>query len=310
MIKFLSDDIWSTIKTLAEKSKKTKIAVAYFGNRAANKLKLKRGDTLILAISLRNVKAGQINPYEVEKLYKKGVDIYNVENLHSKIFHFGNKVIVGSANISENSEERLIETGVLTNDSKVVDAASKFIEDHSIEKVEQDYLEVCKKNYKAPKFFGAKNKKATGNRLTKKLSKVWVLSTKSSNANDDISEKAEERLYKKITDSKNFTTEHITFPPSSKIIREIKEGDILFEIFNQPGKAIVFAPKRAIGIAWNRPKTHKVLVVEERVKPKYKSWNVVKKELNKQGVKMITNNSNREIISENTKEILLNCFKK
>jgi len=61
VIKFLSDDIWVTIKKLAEKSKHRKFAVAYFGNGAASRLKLKRGDTLILAISLKNVKAGQVN---------------------------------------------------------------------------------------------------------------------------------------------------------------------------------------------------------------------------------------------------------
>lgn len=308
MIKFLSDDIWVTIKKLAEKSKHRKVAVAYFGNGAASRLKLKRGDTLILAISLKNVKAGQVNPFEVEKLIKKGVDVYNIENLHSKIFLFDKSVIVGSANVSENSEVRLIESGVLTNDPKVIAASGRFIADHCIEKVEQDYLEVCKKNYSPTKYFGSSKKIKSNDKVIKKLSRLWVLSTRYKNINSDISERAQIKFEDKITNKRVFSTEKITYPPKDKLINEVKEGDIIIEIFNQNERAVVYTPKRALGVTWNKPKTHKVLIVEERINPKTKGWKVIESELRKQGIRMITKNTTREIKNENTKRVLLKCL--
>jgi deoxycytidine triphosphate deaminase len=49
-----------------------------------------------------------------------------------------NKAIIGSANVSSNSVDNLIETAILTDDSKTVLDAGKFISDHCIEKVELD----------------------------------------------------------------------------------------------------------------------------------------------------------------------------
>jgi hypothetical protein len=59
MIRHLSNDIWTTIKKLSQKSKRTKIAVAYFGTGATKQLKLKTGDTLVVAMGLNNVSVRQ-----------------------------------------------------------------------------------------------------------------------------------------------------------------------------------------------------------------------------------------------------------
>lgn len=310
MIQFLSNEIWSTIKRLAENSKRTKVAVAYFGTGGAGKLKLKKGDTLILAISLKNVKAGQVNPFEVEKLLKKGVFIYNMPNLHAKIFLFDRKVIVGSSNISENSETALIESGILTDDIKVISHANKFIENNSIEKVEQDYLEVCKKIYNPPKFYGKKLAKTDSKKFKGQLSRLWVIGTKYKTVNNEISESAEERFEKKITNKKKFTVEKITYPETARALKEISEGDIIIEIYTDNNKSIVYPPKRALGSVWNKSKTHKVLMVEERIDPKTTAWSILERNLIKNEILFITKNSAREIKNEETKMVLLNFFNK
>ena len=113
MIKFLADDIWATIRSLSLKSKRTKVAVAYFGTNGSKQLELKSGDTLIVAMGLNNVKTGQVDPNEIAKLFKKGVKIFTVQNLHSKIYLFDKHLIIGSSNVSSNSENNLIEAGIL-----------------------------------------------------------------------------------------------------------------------------------------------------------------------------------------------------
>ena len=104
MIKFLSEDnIWETIKSLSSKSKRRKVAVAYFRQGKKPLINFRKGDTLIIAMNDENIKSGQANPYEIESLFKKGVEIFKVENLHAKIYIFDKKVIIGSPNISNNS---------------------------------------------------------------------------------------------------------------------------------------------------------------------------------------------------------------
>ncbi len=308
MIKFLSNDIWPVIKSLSNSSRKTKIAVAYFGTGASTQFSFKKGDILLVAMTLNNVKIGQINPFEIEKLYKKGVFIFTLANLHSKIYLFDKKVIIGSPNVSSNSANTLIETGILTDDSKTISLTENFIKEYCIEKVEQDYIKICKKNYNPPNFFGGRKKKVTSKKIKGQLSRLWVISTKSSTVNDEISVKEEKLFEKEISDKQAFTTEKITYSPSDSFIKNIRKGDMLIQVFNRKLNSIVYEPKRALGTAWNKVRTHKVLIVEERINPNTKGWKVLEKKLKQNDIKSITKNSTREIKNENTKKILLDYF--
>ncbi len=309
MIKFLSDDIWPIIKSLSGKSRKTKVAVAYFGAGAATQLALKKGDTLLVAMTLSNVKAGQVNPFEIEKLYNKGVHIFNLPNLHSKIYLFDKSVIIGSANVSSNSADTLIESGLLTDDIKTVSQADSFIKTHCIEKVEQDYIEVCKKNYNPPKFFGSRQKRTiTKSKFKGQLSRLWVISTKHSSVEDEIPAKDDKHFDEMISNKRTFKKEKISYPLSNSFIQQVREGDIIIEVFTAKVNSKVFEPKRALGVSLNKLKTHKILLVEERKNPKTKGWKKLENILRQNGVKAVTKNSTREIKNDNTKKILLDYF--
>lgn len=311
MLKFLSDNTWEVLKSLSINAKTIKIAVAYFGRGASEIINLKKGDTLIVAMHLNNIKAGQVDPFEIEKLFLKGVNIYNLPNLHSKIFIFDNQLVVGSSNVSINSINNLIESAILTDDKNAVANAKQFISDHSIEKVELDYIEVCKDNYNPPKFEG-KGVKPIVSKYKGQLSRLWLISTKRVDFDEEdyeVLEKDEHVFQEKISNKNTFELTEIKYPASSSFIKQVQEGDIVIEIVRHKVKTIVVQPKRALGVTWNSKKTSGYLRVEERISPITKSWVQLEKLLKQNGVKAISKNSTREIKNNDIKKVLLNYFK-
>lgn len=311
MIKFLSDNTWDTLKGISEKAKNIKIAVAYFGRGAADIINFKKGDTLIVAMHLNNIKAGQVDPFEIEKLFMRGVNIYNLPNLHSKIFIFDNQLIVGSSNVSTNSINNLIEGAILTDDKNALADAETFISDHSIEKIELDYIEVCKENYTPPKF-EYNVVKHSESKYKGQLSRLWIISTKRIDFDEEdyeILEKDEHVFQEKISNKNTFELTEIKYPASSSFIKQVQEGDIVIEIVRHKVKTVVVQPKRALGVTWNSKKTNGYLRVEERISPITKSWVQLEKQLKQIGVKAISKNSTREIKNNDIKKVLLNYFK-
>lgn len=312
MIKFLADDIWVTIKSLSDKSRKTKIAVAYFGTGASTQVTLKKGDTLLVAMTLGNVKVGQVNPFEIEKLYKKGVNIFNLPNLHSKIYLFDKSVIIGSANVSSNSADNLIETGLLTNDSNAISQAESFINEHCIEKVEQDYIEVCKKNYNPPKSFGSKQKRTAKNKFKGQLTTTWVISTTSTTWKDEDYETLEtdqEIFENKISNKRTLELYEVKYGISNSFINKVKEGDIIIEIIKHKVKTQVVQPKRALGVTFDKKRRVAFLRTEQSKKNTKNSWSALESILHRNNIKYIKKNSTREIKNDTTKKLLLDFFK-
>jgi len=312
MIKFISDNLWATLHTLSKKSKQTKVAVAYFGTGASDQLNLKKGDTLLVAMDLGNVRAGQVNPHEIQKLYDKGVSIFNLPNLHAKIYLFDKKAVITSANVSSHSANHLLEAAILTDDKSIFKNAETFINAHCIETVDQDYIELCKENYSPPKNFVAKRKPQTKNNFKGQLSRLWVISTTPIDFTDDDYEvlgKEQVIFEKKISNKRAFELSDIKYSIRDKFINSVKEGDILIEIVKHKVRTQVIQPKRALGVTFNRKQGKAYLRVEERKKPLTKSWTNLEKELRRNDIKAITKNSTREIKNNNTKKILLSYFR-
>lgn len=310
MIQFLSDEIWTTIRDLSKNSGRTRVAVAYFGTGASEQLTFKKGDTLIIAMHLNNVKAGQVNPFEIQKLYDKGVLIYTLSNLHSKIYLFDKKMIVCSANVSSHSADCLIESGILTDDKTTFENGDRFIKENSVEKVEQDYIELCKENYNPPKHFG-KRKKNSDSTFNSQFSRLWFISTKSTYFEDEdytFLKKDEHIFEKKLQNKRAFELNEIKYPITNRFINKVQEGDILIEVERHKVRGQVFQPIRALGVTFNKVKKTAFLRVEKRKKPIVKGWTVLEKYLRQHGITAITKNSTREIKNEKIKKILLNFF--
>jgi len=312
VIQFLADDIWTTIKSLSDKSRRTKVAVAYFGTGASTQITLKKDDTLLVAMTLGNVKVGQVNPFEIEKLYNKGVHIFNLANLHSKIYLFDKSLIIGSANVSSNSADILIETALLTDDRKTISQADSFIKEHCIEKVEQDYIEVCKKNYNPPKYFGNRQKRTTKSKFKGQLSTTWVISTTPTEWKDadyETLETDQDVFENKISNKRTLELYEVKYGISHPFIKKVKEGDNIIEIIKHKVKTQVVQPKRALGVTFDKERRVAFLRTEQSKKTTKKSWTALENILHRNDIKFITKNSTREIKNDNTKKLLLDYFK-
>jgi phosphatidylserine/phosphatidylglycerophosphate/cardiolipin synthase-like enzyme len=149
--KFLQADLWGKITALAKSAKHKYVAVAYLGKSAIKLLPLNQGDVLVVDLRMETVRAGQVNPFEVEEYLKRGVEVFSYANLHAKVFVFDVKAIIGSANVSSHSKNSLVESAVLVTDSTVVNAARGFVMSLIGTPVTPAYVKSLKKEYHPPR---------------------------------------------------------------------------------------------------------------------------------------------------------------
>ncbi len=161
--KFVSNDtLWQEIQTRVDKGKKVKAAVAYLGQKGSKLLPLKKGDSLVIDMSLSTVRAGVTDPREVRKLMNKGVKVFSRGSLHAKFIIIDKTLIASSANISNNSNKKLDEVGIVTTDAAAIRRALAFFEKLCTEPVRRQYLKACIKAYKPPLFTPGEQRKGNG----------------------------------------------------------------------------------------------------------------------------------------------------
>lgn len=145
-------NIWPTIKEAAKQSKfRCFAASAYFGAGASKLLPLREGDCLVVNAGINAVSSGQTCPHDLIKLLNKGVNVYDSQKLHAKVFVIGRKAFVGSANVSNNSASNLDEAVICTTESKVVQAARDFIRSKCTFALGPEALKELCKLYNPPK---------------------------------------------------------------------------------------------------------------------------------------------------------------
>jgi PLD-like domain len=164
-ITLLTDHVWQTLTAATKARVKPAVAVAYFGQGAAKLLPLPNGSRIVVDASEGAVKSGQTCPAELIKLLKRGVRIYSRKNLHAKIFVFGSKVFVGSANASLHSAHTLREAMLVTTDRNAIAAAREFIRELCIQEIGPETLSRLAKLYRPPRLPG-------GNRQRPKTKRV------------------------------------------------------------------------------------------------------------------------------------------
>ncbi|HEV8079281.1 MAG TPA: phospholipase D-like domain-containing protein [Chitinophagaceae bacterium] len=128
-MKILTGDVWKQINSKLTNHIKIEAAIAYV---TSNNLKLKKGDVLICDASKRCIANGETSANILEHYFKKGVVIYSKEKLHAKVLRSKDFVVIGSANLSLNSAESLVEAALFTNDKASISQIAAFI--YSIKK--------------------------------------------------------------------------------------------------------------------------------------------------------------------------------
>ena len=148
---FLSRDLWPRIRTVVRDAGPRFVASPYVSRGASRRLPLKRGDLLVTRCNKGAAQAGQTDPREIVRYLQSGVRVHHVETLHAKVYVSANRCVVSSANVSKESEARLVEAGIESTDPKLIGAARTFVREMTGELVEEDFARALIKFYRPPK---------------------------------------------------------------------------------------------------------------------------------------------------------------
>lgn len=142
------DKAWACIRDAA-RSGPAYVAVAWWGSEMSRLLPLRKGSVLVVRADRATMEQGQTNPWELEKLFKAGVRIFPLSNLHAKVFVFPKLAVIGSMNASANSwQGKLLEAAVEVTATALVGAAKKMVLGWARDKaLDQDDFDDLKEQY-------------------------------------------------------------------------------------------------------------------------------------------------------------------
>lgn len=209
MEQFLTGDIWKEVNKLFKKRQKKFACIAYV---TSDNLELSKGDILICDASTFAIKFGETSAKTLDTYFKRGVKIFCNQQLHSKLLLTDNFLVIGSANLSKSSAERLTESSIVTENDILLSQAKAFCHNLTEESIlltkpEIDLLlkiKVVKRPFK-PTIQSKTRQKKFGNRY-------WFISASP----------LKERVYDKIKANVEKTTNSISKREN------IDEGDISF----------------------------------------------------------------------------------
>src|ERR1700692_3972418 len=152
MITILAPRVWKDIATAAAECKKpAHVAVAYFAEKGDRLLPLPTGSSLAIDASIPTLAAGSTCPAALERLRKKGVDVYSVQHLHAKVFAFDRVAFIGSANASQRSDVTLIEAVLRVNTRAAILSVRDFVDSLCFTRLSAADLVELSGYYKRPK---------------------------------------------------------------------------------------------------------------------------------------------------------------
>jgi hypothetical protein len=209
MEQFLTGDIWKEVNKLLTKRQKKIACIAYV---TSDKLELTKGDILICDASTFAIKFGETSAKTIETYFNRGIKVFSNQQLHSKILLTDTFLVIGSANLSKSSAERLTESSIITDSDVLISQAKAFCHNLTEESTllgEKDIQTLLKIEVVKRPFKPTTNSKI---RLKKFGNQYWFISAFP----------LKERTYDKIKDNVEKTTTSI-----SKTTK-IDEDDISF----------------------------------------------------------------------------------
>ena len=244
----INDDIWDAIPKIIKTSKHTDVVVAYLGTDGSKLIPLKKGDRLVVDMSIATVKSGGTNPHEIERLIKRGVQVFTRRNLHAKIIVTDKEILTGSANVSKNSRDTLEEAAILTDDRVALQRAKKFIDQICTEPVLPEYLKECIKSYKPPRISGIETKGMSRRAKHTKLRIVSLIDYANFPEDEvELYEKSERKAEKLINDKKQSVLEGFRWSGRPQMADEPEKGDWFIQCVKHSDKSIsVYPPAQLI----------------------------------------------------------------
>src|SRR3989344_186638 len=269
----LSGSVWGRIRKLSQSSPPAIAAVPYFGSGATDLLRLREGSLLVVKFDRETVGSGQVDPREVVKAIKKGVEVHSCSNLHAKVYVFGKTAVVGSSNVSQNSDRHLLEACVETTDKKIVTSATRFIRGLLGDKVGLDYAEQMIPFYRPPMRLTNRRARTKGKKRIPTHSDLWLVSLVERGWQDidyDQEEKGRPTAEEAIKNPRTFELEDFQWSGGT-IISRYKVGQRVIQCTKtSSGKVLVSPPSHVVSIRRYSVKGKKRAIVYLEVPKKYR----------------------------------------
>ena len=255
MTYFLSNDsLWSELRDRVKTCSRVKAAVAFLGNGGADLLPLKKGDTLVVNLGLQTVRQGATSPKEIQRLIKRGVKVFTRSNLHAKFFICGKSLLVGSANVSKNSQNLLDEAATITSEGAAIRRATGFFEKLCTEPVRPDYLKLCLRTYRPPRFI--QNRGQRKNKRQKRIAeaKLWLIGglvyKDMPKYQQELADKIVNKASKKLKNPQKTFVDCSHFSNRPKFLKKIRPGDwfVTCVLDKTNGKREVNCPEQVMSL--------------------------------------------------------------
>lgn len=123
MEQFLTGDIWNEVNKLFTKRQRKIACIAYV---TSEKLELSKGDILICDASVFAIKFGETSAKTLDTYFSRGIKLYCNSQLHSKLLLTDKFLVIGSANLSKSSAEKLTESSVVTDNDILLSQTKAF----------------------------------------------------------------------------------------------------------------------------------------------------------------------------------------
>lgn len=245
-----NDAVWEELALRIPKAT-AHAAVAYLGAGASSLLPLKKGDRLVVDMSLRAVRSGTTDPREVQKLLRRGVEVFSRGSLHAKFFIIGKHLVAGSSNISKHARNVLDEAAIVTDDPAAVRRASITFEQLCSEPVRKDYLQKCLDEYRPPKFVPG----PAGPRTKKRkvvTAKLWVIGGlrywSPTATEEDAIQRLVKKTKKKVLDFERAEVDYSHYAKPLRFFKQLREGDWLVVCVGDGSGYDVYPPARFLGV--------------------------------------------------------------
>jgi hypothetical protein len=121
-----SDNLWATVKRLANKVPAKRAAVAYVTSEEF--VQFGGGDVLVTDASDHAIEGGDTSAKVLARAFKRRAQLYSLPGLHAKVLLLSGTVVIGSANLSRTSANDLIEAAWVTDAPAAVGMATSFLQ--------------------------------------------------------------------------------------------------------------------------------------------------------------------------------------
>jgi hypothetical protein len=264
-MRFVSADLWRMITALARRKGPRAAAVAYLGTGARKLLPLHDGDVLVVDLSDRAVSSGLTNPHEVLWYLGRGVRVFTKAGLHAKVFVLGRTVVVGSANVSRNSRDALVEAAVLSTDDSVRTSTTKWIRSLAVAPVSPGLAKRKLKLYRPPQW------ERDPSRQLEDSYRVWLAYSYSGDFTPrelKVLAAQERQAAKRIAKPRAFKVEPILWEAECRLTRTVQPNDVMVLIHwedRQGRRVSVYPPSRVLAIVrYRAPSGPRIAIHLER----------------------------------------------